>query len=80
MKYLGKKLLSLIIVLFFASIVCFLIIHLIPGDPAETMAGPGSSLADIEAMRHHMGLDRPLVEQYLSWIGNIILHGDFGDS
>lgn len=80
MKYIGKKLISLIIVLFFASIVCFLIIHFIPGDPAEVMAGPGVSQKDVEVLRVRMGLDKPLIEQYTTWIGNIILYGDFGDS
>ncbi|MDD4679994.1 MAG: ABC transporter permease [Clostridia bacterium] len=80
MKYIGKKLISLIIVLFFASIVCFLIIHFIPGDPAAVMAGPGVSQKDVEVLRVRMGLDKPLIEQYTTWIGNIILYGDFGDS
>ena len=80
MIYIGKKLVSLIIVLFFASIVCFLIIHFIPGDPAEAMAGPGVSKEDVEMLRVSMGLDKPLIEQYTTWIGNIILHGDFGKS
>ena len=80
MIYIGKKLVSLIIVLFFASIVCFLIIHFIPGDPAEAMAGPGVSKEDVEMLRVSMVLDKPLIEQYTTWIGNIILHGDFGKS
>lgn len=80
MKYIVKKLISLIIVLFFASIVCFLIIHFIPGDPAEAMAGPGVSQEDVEVLRVKMGLDKPLIEQYAAWIGNIILYGDFGNS
>lgn len=80
MRYLGKKLLSLIVVLFFASIICFSIIHFIPGDPAEAMAGPGVSEADVEKLRVSMGLDRPLVEQYITWMGDIILKGDFGTS
>lgn len=80
MRYLGKKLISLVIVLFFASIICFLIIHFIPGDPAEAMAGPGVSAEDVEKIRISMGLDRPLIEQYITWISDIVLRGDFGES
>ena len=44
------------------------------------MAGPGASLEDIEHIKKTMGLDKPLIEQYCNWIGNIVFHGDFGDS
>lgn len=80
MSYLLKKLFSLIVVLLFASIVVFMIIHMIPGDPAEVMAGPGVSNTDVELLRVRMGLDKPLFEQYTNWIGKIVLHGDFGES
>ena len=80
MKYVGKKMVSLVVVLLIASIICFLIIHFIPGSPAETLAGPGASLEDIEHIKKTMGLDKPLIEQYCNWIGNIVFHGDFGDS
>lgn len=80
MRYLVRKLLSLVVVLFFASIICFLIIHFIPGDPAQAMAGPGVSAEDVEKIRVSMGLDRPLVEQYITWMGDIITKGDFGES
>ena len=50
MKYVGKKMVSLVVLLI-ASIICFLIIHFIPGSPAETLAGPGASLEDIEHIK-----------------------------
>ncbi len=63
------------------SLIVFLLMHLTPGDPVETMlAGVGHvSEADIAAMRHELGLDRPLVEQYLSFLMGL-LKGDWGTS
>ena len=80
MKFILKKIGSLILVLFISSILVFLLIHIIPGDPAELMAPLGSSAEEIEAIRVAKGLDKPLIIQYTTWIEKIILHGDFGDS
>lgn len=79
MKYVLKRLLSTVIVLFIMSIVVFLIIHLIPGDPAEIYAGTGASASTVEMVRTSMGLDRPLIVQYLDWFTGIF-RGDFGVS
>ena len=79
MKYLLKRLLSAVIVLFFTSIIIFLIVHLIPGDPAEIYAGAGAQQSQVEAVRVQMGLDKPLVTQYLNWAGGV-LRGDLGTS
>lgn len=79
-KYLLNKLIGLLVTLFIASIMVFLIIHIIPGNPAEIMSGPGASQADINALTQRMGLDQPLWKQYVDWISNILLHGDLGDS
>jgi peptide/nickel transport system permease protein len=57
----------------------FLLIHLVPGDPILQMLGDGATPADIGALRHQYGLDRPLWAQYLHyWSG--VLHGDLGSS
>lgn len=80
MKYIFRKLISLAMVLFASSILVFLLIHMIPGDPAEIMAPLGSSAEEIEAIRIDKGLDKPLTTQYITWIGKIVLEGDFGDS
>ena len=57
----------------------FLLIHLVPGDPILQMLGEGATPADIGALRHQYGLDKPLWAQYLSyWSG--VLHGDLGNS
>lgn len=79
MKYLLKRVLSIIPVLFITSVIVFLIIHLIPGDPAEIVAGPGVPKDEVENIRRLMGLDKPLVTQYVDWLSRA-LTGDFGIS
>ena len=76
-RFLVKRILSVIPVLFVVSVVVFLLVHLVPGDPAAAMLGDMATEADIAALRERMGLNRPLLEQYVVWVGNV-LHGDFG--
>lgn len=79
-NYIVRKLVSLLAVLFFASIAIFLIIHLIPGDAADVMtAGSVLSEEQMNKLLADMGLDKPLVEQYLIWLNNV-LHGNLGTS
>ena len=80
MKYALKKLVGFVCTLLFASLVVFFIIHMIPGDPATMMAGPGATQADVDAMSARMGLDQPIWKQYYRWLSKIILHGDLGGS
>lgn len=75
-----RKIISLVLTLLIASVAVFLIIHIIPGDPATMLSGPGASQSDIDAMTVRMGLDQPLWKQYGKWISNIVLRGDLGDS
>jgi len=65
--------------LFGVSIVVFLVVHLVPGDPARLVAGPDASIQDVELVRSDLGLDRPLPVQYLSWLGRVLV-GDLGRS
>jgi ABC-type dipeptide/oligopeptide/nickel transport system permease component len=62
-----------------AASVVFLLIHLIPGDPAQAMLGPGALPADIQALQARLGLDRPLGVQFLHFLGGL-LRGDLGVS
>lgn len=78
-RFLTKRILSVIPVLFVVSVVIFSLVHLVPGDPAAAMLGDLATEEDIAALRTRMGLDRPLIEQYIVWIVNIF-HGDFGVS
>lgn len=78
-KFIIKRILSVIPVLFIVSVVIFSLVHLVPGDPAAAMLGDLATEQDVEALRIRMGLDKPLIQQYLVWIGNLF-HGDFGMS
>ena len=62
-----------------ASMLVFLAMRLIPGDPAALLAGQDATPADVEALRERLGLNDPLVAQYGSWLGGV-LQGDFGES
>ncbi len=76
--YIFRRVLQAIPVLFGISIFTFLIIHLTPGDPVQLFAGD-KPISEEQAtqIRHQYGLDRPLWEQYTSYMGGV-LHGDFG--
>jgi len=72
---------DLLFVAFGVSLLSFLIIRLIPGDAVQLMLGANAEVtqAQIDALRHELGLDQPFVWQYLAWLGRV-LHGDFGAS
>jgi ABC-type dipeptide/oligopeptide/nickel transport system permease component len=76
-SYLLKRLMAAIPVLFIVSVMVFLFLRMIPGDPATAMLGRDASVQEIEAVRLKMGLDRPLPVQYATWLGKA-LHGDLG--
>lgn len=76
-RYLAKRLLEAIPVVLGVSIIVFMMIHLIPGDPARTMLGERASEDQVQALRDSMGLNEPLHEQYIGWVGDL-LQGDLG--
>jgi peptide/nickel transport system permease protein len=78
-RYLGARLLSLLLVLLLSSGVVFLFTHLIPGDPVVAILGSEADEATREGLRHALGLDRPLTEQYTRWLLGF-LKGDWGRS
>lgn len=78
--YIARRLASLVLVLLGMSLMTFVISRVIPADPAAAAAGEGASIEAIEKIRREMGLHLPLHEQYLNYIGDIVLHGDFGYS
>lgn len=77
--YIIKRLLSLIPVLIVVTITIFLIIHITPGDPAATILGLEATEEQIETLNEELGLNRPITEQYISWVAGL-LKGDLGDS
>jgi len=76
-RYIATRLLLTIPTLIAMSVFVFLLIHLVPGDPVRTMLGFRATPENVRTIRHDLGLDRPLVSQYFSWLGGI-LHGDLG--
>lgn len=79
-RYIAVRLTQGALVIILVSIGTFAMLHLIPGDPISLMIGEARiSQEQIDAIRAKWGLDRPLHEQYLTWIGNM-LRGEFGQS
>ena len=79
LRYTIHRLLLTIPVLVGISVVVFLIMALIPGDPATAILGAFATPENATKLRAELGLDRPLIEQYFTWAGNL-LSGDFGRS
>src|SRR6266508_1027227 len=79
--YIMRRLLACIPVVFLISVFTFGILRLIPGDVLVAQLGGarGMSAEELAKARHDLGLDRPLLVQYVSWVGNG-LRGDWGDS
>lgn len=78
-NFLTRRFLTTLLVALGVSFVVFMIIHLVPGDPARVILGLQADQAKVEFLRHQMGLDRPLIIQYKDWLWNA-LHGDLGKS
>lgn len=77
--YIAKRLLAVVPVLFGLSVIVFLVMALIPGDTATAILGAYATPENVARINRDLGLDKPLAQQYLIWIGNV-LHGDFGRS
>lgn len=77
--YILKRLISAIPVLLGITVIVFLIMALIPGDPATAILGSYATPENVEKLNRDLGLDKPLVQQYFIWLGNM-LQGDFGTS
>lgn len=86
LRFLIKRLISLVATLFAVSLVAFAIIQLPPGDFLTSyltnLAADGQTTSQqmVDSLREQYGLDQPIYVQYGKWMGNILLHGDFGQS
>jgi peptide/nickel transport system permease protein len=78
-RYIANRLIGLVPILLGVSAVAFLIIHLLPGDPALVFLGEHATPEAIARVRHNFGLDQPLPVQYAVYLWDA-LHGDFGES
>ncbi|MBW1711759.1 MAG: ABC transporter permease [Deltaproteobacteria bacterium] len=77
--YIFRRLLMLVPLLIGITVVSFLILQLVPGDPARIIAGMDADETAVQEVRSQLGLDRPLIHQYLSFMGQVV-RGDFGRS
>jgi peptide/nickel transport system permease protein len=77
--FLLRRVIGLVVNLALLVLVTFLIVQLIPGDPATAIAGENASLEQVELVRTQLGLDQPLPVQLFDYLGGV-LQGDFGDS
>jgi peptide/nickel transport system permease protein len=78
-RFFLSRIASAVPTLFIVSLTVFVLMRLIPGDPATLMLGDLAQPGQVEAMRRQMGLDQPVVTQFFIWLGNV-LTGDFGVS
>ncbi|WP_438317996.1 glutathione ABC transporter permease GsiC [Sporosarcina sp. FA9] len=79
LRFLIKRLVEIVPILIVVTILIFLFVHMIPGDPARLVAGSDATIEDVEMVRQELGLDKPLFEQYITYMGNL-LKGDLGTS
>jgi len=78
-RFLARRLVLSVPVLLGVATLVFSLIHLIPGDPAQAMLGEAATPQDVEELRHRLGLDRPLLEQYGAFLRGVA-RGDLGTS
>ncbi|MFE4971823.1 ABC transporter permease [Kitasatospora sp. NPDC056651] len=77
-RFVARRLLQMIPVFFGTTLLIFLMVHALPGDPVAAMWGDKApDPAQVAALKHTMGLDKPMLQQYLDYMGNL-LTGDFG--
>ncbi len=79
-KYIIKRLLFLIPTIFGVTFILFLVMNIAPGDPARALLGVSAPQADVDALNHELGYDRPFLEKYVTYIKNMVVHQDFGKS
>ena len=74
-----RRLLAAIPILFLVILMSFLLLELMPGNPAATLAGEQATEAQVQALEEKLGLDEPVVSRFFDYVGGV-LHGDFGTS
>ena len=79
LRFLIKRFFSMALVLLVVSITIFVVMHLLPGDPAAIMLGPEATNEDVAALQSEMGLDKPILIQFTEWTGRIV-RGNLGNS
>lgn len=78
-RFIVRRLSLMFVILLLVSMIIFSLVHITPGDPALMMLGQEATPEALEALRERLGLNLPLYEQYLNWVGGVI-QGDLGNS
>lgn len=78
-RFLASRVLLGALTLFIVSVVVFAAVNALPGDVAQAVLGRNATASSVATLNHQLGLDRPMLSQYFTWIGNV-LQGDFGNS
>ncbi|HXJ16084.1 MAG TPA: nickel ABC transporter permease [Candidatus Polarisedimenticolia bacterium] len=78
-RYVSLRLLLTLPALWVIVTLVFLLAHIVPGDPVQQMLGEGARAEDLQQLRHSLGLDQPIPEQYAHYLAGV-LHGDLGQS
>ena len=78
-RYIARRILFIIPVALLVSFMTFMIIHIIPGDPARLLLGEFATPQSLAALRQQLGLDKPLIEQFVLWLWQLF-HGNLGQS
>ncbi len=78
-KYFIRRLIQLVVVAFIISVLVFLLVHLLPGDPSVTILGPNDTAHNRAVLFKQLGLNKPLFQQYFIWLSSV-LHGSLGQS
>jgi peptide/nickel transport system permease protein len=79
LPYIGRRLLATVPVMAVVAVFVFLLLRLTAGDPAAIIAGDNATAHDVSEIRARLGLDQPIVRQFVIWIGRVV-RGDFGES
>jgi peptide/nickel transport system permease protein len=79
LRSIANRILGMLVVMALVLTIVFIIVRLTPGDPAAIMLGPDATAADVAELRHRLGLDAPVPQQFLAYIIGV-LHGDLGQS
>lgn len=78
-QFITRRMITLVGQVLLVATIVFLMLRLVPGDPARSVLGETASEEQIATMRHKLGIDRPVWEQYVDWLGNAV-RGDLGTS
>jgi peptide/nickel transport system permease protein len=78
-SYIIQRLVLALIVILGVTFVVFMIIQIVPGDPARVVLGVQATDENVAALRERMGLNEPILTQYWTWLSGAV-HGDFGNS